>query len=143
MIFKTDQQPGDLNGFLDRGSQMVGELHFDTTFRVDGKFTGKAVSSGDLVVGEGGEIEGEIEVGRLFVSGVVRGKVRASRQVQLAAGGKAFADLTTPSLVIEDGAQLEGRCSMGQGKKAPAAAEAAPVAQLVPPRAAVKERRGA
>jgi cytoskeletal protein CcmA (bactofilin family) len=91
---------------------MEGELRFDTSFRVDGKFTGSIVSEGDLMVGEGGEIEGELAVGRIFVSGTIRGNVRASRRIQIAPSGKVFADLETPSLEIEDGALFEGRCSM-------------------------------
>ena len=65
-------------------------------------------------MGEGGEIDGEIRVGQIFVSGTVRGTVIASRKVQIAPGGKVFADLETPSLVIEDGALFEGRCAMSR-----------------------------
>ena len=110
-MFK-DSARGDLNGFLDAGSHINGELHFEDTFRVDGKLTGKVVSDGDLVVGEQGEVDGEVAVGRIFVSGVVRGSVSASRRVELTAGGKAYADLETPTLVIEEGAIFEGRCKM-------------------------------
>ncbi|HZF08461.1 MAG TPA: polymer-forming cytoskeletal protein [Thermoanaerobaculia bacterium] len=109
---KSDARQSDLNGFLDSGSHMEGELRFETSFRIDGKFTGSIVSDGDLMVGEGGEIEGELSIGRIFVSGTIRGKVRASRRVQIAPSGKVFADLETPSLEIEDGALFEGRCSM-------------------------------
>jgi cytoskeletal protein CcmA (bactofilin family) len=109
---KSEARQSDLNGFLDSGSHMEGELRFDTSFRVDGKFTGSVVSEGDLMVGEGGEIEGELAVGRIFVSGTIRGSIRASRRIQIAPSGKVFADLETPSLEIEDGALFEGRCSM-------------------------------
>jgi cytoskeletal protein CcmA (bactofilin family) len=103
---------GDLNGFLDAGSHIQGELRFDDTFRIDGRLTGKVVSEGDLVVGVGGEIEGEVRVGRVFVSGTVRGRIQASRRLEIAANGRVYADLETPSLVVEDGAFLEGTCSM-------------------------------
>ncbi len=122
MIFKGDNGDsgpgGDLNGFVDRGSQLHGELRFENSFRVDGKVTGNIVSTGDLVVGNGGEIDADVKVGRIFVNGVVRGSVTASQQVQIAAGGKVFADLETPSLVIDGGAHFEGHCSMArpQGK---------------------------
>jgi cytoskeletal protein CcmA (bactofilin family) len=119
MIFKSDSAKGDLNGFLDAGSHIQGELHFDDTFRVDGKVTGRVVSKGDLVVGERGEITGEIEVGRVFVSGKVEGKIRTTRRTELTAGGRILADIETPSLVIEDGGFFKGRCIM-----APAAAHA-------------------
>jgi cytoskeletal protein CcmA (bactofilin family) len=112
MIWKSDAKQSELNGFLDRGSQLSGELRFEASFRVDGKFTGKVVSEGDLIVGEGGEIEGELAVGQIFVSGTVRGNIRATRRAQIAPGGKVFADIDTPALVIEDGALLEGRCAM-------------------------------
>lgn len=126
MIFKSDQSAGELNGFLDSGSRMEGELRFDTTFRVDGKFTGKVISDGSLVVGEDGEIDGDVHVGELFVSGTVRGQIQIGERVQIASGGKVFADLDTPSLVIEDGAFFEGHCSMtrsGGGRESTAVAE--------------------
>lgn len=110
-MFKESTQ-GDLNGFLDTASQIIGELHFEDTFRVDGKLTGKVVSKGDLVVGEEGEIDGEIEVGRVFVSGVVRGSITATRRTELTSTGKVYADIDTPTLVIEEGASFEGNCRM-------------------------------
>ncbi len=64
MIFKSDGKGTDLNGFLDRGSHLQGELAFETTFRIDGRFTGSVRSNGDLIVGEAGEVEGTFEVGQ-------------------------------------------------------------------------------
>ena len=133
MIFKNEGGQGELNGFLDRGSHLNGELQFENSFRVDGKLTGKVVSTGSLVVGDGGEVDAEVEVAQVFVSGVLRGSVTATGRIQIAAGGKVFADLSTPSLVIEDGAVFEGQCSMtgkprvdqrpGKPKLVPKAAE--------------------
>jgi cytoskeletal protein CcmA (bactofilin family) len=129
MIWKSEAKQSALNGFLDSGSTTRGELLFDTSFRVDGKFSGTVTSEGDLVVGQGGEVEGDLRVGALFVIGTVRGTVQAARRVQIAPGGKVYAELETPSLVIEDGALFEGRCSMS---REPAASPAgAPVPKLV------------
>ena len=117
MIFKSDEAGGDLNGFLDSGSHIQGELSFENTFRVDGKITGTVRSKGDLVVGEGGVIDGEIEAGRIYVSGTVKGQVKARERVEIGISGRVEADLTTPALVIEDGAFFQGRCSMDMGKE--------------------------
>ena len=53
MRFKSDGggNQSDLNGFLDSGSHVEGELRFETSFRVDGKFTGEVHTPGDLIVG--------------------------------------------------------------------------------------------
>ena len=107
---------GELNGFLDAGSHIRGELHFDDTFRIDGRLTGKAVSRGNLVVGEDGVVDAEIEVGSIFVSGTVKGTVKAAERIEIAVGGQVFADLETPTLVVEDGAIIEGPCSMSRGR---------------------------
>jgi len=122
MIFKSDGKASDLNGFLDSGSHLEGELRFEASFRVDGKLTGIVRSEGDLIVGEAGEVEGELYVGQVFVSGTVRGVVRAARKIQIAPSGKVFAELDTPTLVIEDGATFEGRCSMSRDGARQAAA---------------------
>ncbi len=112
MMFKGSGSQGDLNGFLDAGSHMKGELHFEDTFRIYGRFTGTVVSDGHLIVGERGDVDGEIKVCRISVSGTVRGALRASERVEIAAAGKVLADVYTPSLTIDEGAFFEGRCSM-------------------------------
>ncbi len=139
MNFRGKTGSGELNGILDKGSHLRGELHFEQTFRVDGKLTGKIISDGDLVVGERGEIEGEIEVGRAFVTGLVRGRIRAARRLEIGAGGRVYADLETPTLVIGDGAIFQGSCAMDRPQAA-TAAEAPSPAPAVPRLAAVKER---
>ena len=112
MFKNSGGSQNDLNGFLDRGSRISGELHFESSFRIDGRFQGKIESSGRLIVGEGGEVEGDVHVRHVAVSGVVRGSLHADEQIHIAAGGRVEADLDTPSLVIEDGAVFEGRCTM-------------------------------
>ena len=101
-----------LNGFVDSGCTIRGELEFATAFRVDGRIEGTVRSKAELVIGEGGVVEGEIEVARCLVGGEVRGAIRASEQVLLHASAKVWAEIHTPSLVMEDGAFLEGAVSM-------------------------------
>ncbi len=101
-----------LNGFVDSGCTIRGELEFQTYFRVDGRIEGTVRSSSELVVGEGGVVEGELEVGRCVIGGEVRGSIRATDLVQLHATARVWADISAPSLVMEDGAFLEGSVSM-------------------------------
>lgn len=122
---RSAARQGELNGFLDRGSDLRGELRFDAHFRVHGRFTGEVHSEGELIVGEGGEVEGDVHVGQVVVSGTVRGSIQASRRVQITGTGKVFADVDTPALVVEDGALFEGRCTMRRDETGTAATTAA------------------
>lgn len=129
-MFKQSDDQRDLNGFLDRGSSQKGELSFEASFRIDGEYSGTIRSAGRLVVGEGGVVDGDVQVRHVLVSGVLRGAVVAGEQLHIAPGGRVNADITTPSLVIEDGAIFEGRCTM-TGSEARAGGGGGDVAKLV------------
>ena len=107
---------GDLNGFLDRGSSFKGELEFEDTMRIDGKFNGKIRSKNELIVGESAHIEGEIHVGRIAISGTVVGRIVAEQRVEIHRNGKVYSDVDTPALIIEEGAIFQGNCVMGDKK---------------------------
>jgi cytoskeletal protein CcmA (bactofilin family) len=109
---------GDLNGFLDRGSSFKGELEFEDTMRIDGRFNGRIRSKNELIVGESAHIEGEIHVGRVAISGTVVGKIIADQRVEIHRNGKVYSDIDTPALVIEEGALFQGNCTMGDKKGA-------------------------
>ena len=105
---------GELNGFLDRGASFKGEMEFEDTMRIDGKFNGKIMSKNELIVGESAHIEGDIFVGRIAISGTVMGKIVATQRVEIHRTGKVYSDIDTPALVIEEGAIFQGNCSMGE-----------------------------
>ena len=81
-------------------------------------------SNGDLYVGEHGEVEGEIRVGRLFVTGKVQAVVQAQR-VEIAPGGQLRGEVSTPILVIDEGAIFEGQARMTEPARVTAAAPSA------------------
>ncbi len=133
MNFRGKSSPGDLSGFLDVGSHFDGELKFEQSFRVDGKVVGKVISDGDLVVGENGEIDGEIHVGRLFVSGLVKGEVHASRRLSIHPHGRVEGTVCSRALVIEEGGVLEGQSSMKSETEERAASETPAAPSAGPP----------
>jgi len=104
---------GALNGFLDRGARMEGTLTFEEVFRIDGSFKGTVHSEQELVVGDAAVVEGEIRVGRLAVSGTIRGVIHATERIEVHAGARVFAELHTPSLVVEEGAIIQGPVETG------------------------------
>ncbi len=101
-----------LNGFIDRGSHFSGELTFEETFRIDGRFEGKIRSGSELILGDSAEVSAEIEVGRLSVNGTLRGSVHAFERIELLARSRVYADLSAPVLKVEEGAFLQGSCTM-------------------------------
>jgi cytoskeletal protein CcmA (bactofilin family) len=107
----------DLTGFFDQGVTLTGELEFKHTLRIDGNFYGKIRSKDHLIVGENGIVEGEIDVGILSVMGTVKGVVIIQERLEIQKGGRVFADVITPSLLVLEGGLLQGNCEMDFKKK--------------------------
>lgn len=107
-----------LNAFLDQGSSFEGKLTFKGAVRVDGRFVGEILSSDTLFVGETGEIEGTVRVGEAVISGRIRGTLIVERRVKLLAAARVEGDLQTATLVVEEGAQFDGRVIMQHADKA-------------------------
>jgi cytoskeletal protein CcmA (bactofilin family) len=103
-----------LNGYIDKGSFIRGDLSFEETFRIDGRFEGKIRSGGELILGDDADVAADMEVGRLSVNGKLKGSVHAAERVELLAGARVLGDISTPVLRIEEGAHFEGSCQMGK-----------------------------
>ena len=110
---KSRGEGATLNGFLDKGSRLKGELSFEETFRIDGKFEGVIPSGSELILGDTAEVDADIQVERISINGVLRGTVRASERVEIHPRARVQAELHTPVLRIEEGAFFQGSCDMG------------------------------
>ncbi|MEM7413370.1 MAG: polymer-forming cytoskeletal protein [Myxococcota bacterium] len=109
--------PGGLTAFIDQGSEFEGKLSFKDTVRIDGRFRGEISSENTLIVGESGEIEATIRSKTVAVSGTVMGDIVAGTKVVLHKTARVDGNIETGSLIIEDGAELNGSVKMGQGGK--------------------------
>lgn len=112
MIKLKGLQSEELNGFLDQGSEFLGELRFRHTFRIDGHVRGKIVSDNLLIVGESGRVEADIDCGTVSIRGTVIGHVRGRERIEVLAGARVQGTLSAPKLLLEDGASFQGDCDM-------------------------------
>ena len=62
---KARGEGATLNGFLDKGSHLKGELVFEETFRIDGRFEGRIPGGSELILGDSAEVDAEIHVDRI------------------------------------------------------------------------------
>ena len=110
---------GDLSGFLGEGTVISGDISFPDILRVDGKVSGKVSSEKELVVGETGDVEAEIDVGILSVNGRVSGTIRVRERMTIHPRGQVRGELILekPGLIIEEGGIFEGTIEMSSERK--------------------------
>jgi cytoskeletal protein CcmA (bactofilin family) len=109
----STSSPGGLTAFIDQGSEFEGKLSFKDTVRIDGRFRGEISSENTLIVGESGEIEATIHSKVVAISGTVIGNVKADTKVVIHKTGRVEGNVETKSLVVEEGATIEGEIKMG------------------------------
>ena len=108
-----DIKEGRLSGFVGHGTTLTGETAFQAMLRVDGHLVGTVSSeSGTLIVGTNGKVDANISVSAAVVNGTVNGDISATEKIQLGRTAVVIGNIQTPRLTIEDGAVLEGGCTM-------------------------------
>jgi cytoskeletal protein CcmA (bactofilin family) len=132
----TSAAAGGLTAFIDQGSEFEGKLSFRDTVRIDGRFRGEIASENTLIVGESGEIEATIRSNTVAISGSVEGDVHAARKVVLHKTARVNGNVSTPCLVVEEGAVINGTFKMvtGDGKPAGALKAIEGGAKIEPPK---------
>lgn len=109
-------QPGPASGearaYLDKGSKISGKLFFEGPVRIDGQVDGEISASDTVIVGESAVITAQIRAASVVIAGKVSGDIIAGKRVEIRPTAKLFGNLTTPVLVVHDGALFEGHCTM-------------------------------
>ena len=99
--------------FLGKGTRLSGKISFEGTARIEGQVEGEIVANDTLLIGESALVNAQISGGTIVIHGKVTGDITASKKLEIRAPGRLYGNVTTPSLVIEEGVVFEGHCSMG------------------------------
>lgn len=113
-----DIDEGRLSGYVGHGTTLAGETSFQAMLRVDGVLTGRITSEeGTLIVGTKGQVDANILVATAVIYGKINGDIIATKQLQLVRTAQVIGNIQAPRLVVEDGALLEGSCTMIKAKE--------------------------
>lgn len=127
-----DIKEGRLSGFVGHGTTLSGETQFHAMLRVDGHLVGTVSSeAGTLIIGNNGQVDANIAVAAAMVNGTVNGDIVASEKLQLGRTARVMGNISSPRLIIEEGAILEGSCSMMRALEKQEA-DAAPKEEVIP-----------
>lgn len=104
--------PADVGAYLGPGTKINGKLHFDGPAVIEGEVEGEIVAQANITVGQQATIKGKITAASILVQGKVMADVQAEKRLEVQPPGSVVGDVMAQSLVIGDGAILEGHISM-------------------------------
>jgi cytoskeletal protein CcmA (bactofilin family) len=102
----------DVGAYLGPGTKINGKLSFDGATTIDGEVEGEIVAKGNVTVGQQATVKGKISAASILIQGNVMANVQADKRIEIQPPGVLLGDVSTQSLIIGDGAILEGHCSM-------------------------------
>lgn len=98
---------------LTKGIEVTGDIVFADRLRVEGQVAGKLLSeSGTLIVEAAGRIKAQVDVDVCIIRGTLEGNVNAKSRIEIHKSSRVNGDLTTPVLLIEEGAVFNGTIGM-------------------------------
>ncbi len=103
--------------YLDRGSKISGKLFFEGPVRIDGQVDGEISANDSVTVGESAVVTAQVKAASVVIAGKISGDIIAAKRIEIRPTAKVFGNLTTPVLVVHDGALFEGHCTMNPEAK--------------------------
>lgn len=103
-------------------SHFKGELEFEKTARINGKFDGKISGKGELQISQNALCKADVDAASLQIDGTVEGNVQANDTIKLNANGMIRGDVNATKMVMSEGASLFGQVAIGPNAKKPGAA---------------------
>ncbi len=94
-------------------------LKSKNSMQVNGKFYGNMEIEASLVVGESGYIKGNVVADFLLVAGQIQGNVTITGQLHLTKTSRVSGDIQTTSIIIDEGATIDGNWSMKNQQSLP------------------------
>ena len=73
---------------------------------------GEISANDSVVIGESAVVTAQVKAAAVVIAGKISGDILASKRVEIRPTAKVFGNLTTPVLVVHDGALFEGHCTM-------------------------------
>jgi len=107
----VSNSPDKLNRIVD-GTHIKGDVKTDSNFRIDGELVGTLDTTGKLVVGTTGKIEGEIRCVNADIEGYIKGDITVEGVLMIKSTAKIYGTITAGQIGIEVGADFKGQCNV-------------------------------
>lgn len=102
---------------IGKGITVKGELFGEEDVKIEGRVEGKIQLTKNLLVGQTGVIEADVEAENINIGGTVTGNLMAQNRVEIVASGKMTGDIKAPRVVVAEGAHFKGNVDMDTSRK--------------------------
>jgi cytoskeletal protein CcmA (bactofilin family) len=96
------------------GMRVVGDVTADGVVKIEGTVIGTVRAGRQVLVGKGGEVEGDVITREAIIGGEVRGSIVAEERVEIQTSSVVHGDMFTKKLFVQEGGEINGVVRMGE-----------------------------
>ncbi len=100
---------------IEKNTKIKGDITSEADFRIDGKLEGNVKTSGKVVIGKDGYINGKVECVNADIEGKFNGELSVAELLSLKASAIIEGTVSVAKLAVEPGATFNAACTMGKG----------------------------
>ncbi|UGU17837.1 polymer-forming cytoskeletal protein [Sinomicrobium kalidii] len=97
---------------IEKNTRITGDIVSDADIRIDGQVEGNVKSSGRIVIGKDGFINGKIECTNADVEGKFTGELLVAEQLSLKSSAIIQGEVVASKLAVDPGAAFNANCTM-------------------------------
>ncbi len=94
------------------GMHISGDVETNGTIKIDGRIEGSVLGARQVMLGRHGTIHGNLHAGEVVIGGLVDGAIVAGERLELQASAVVNGDIDTKSIVVLEGARINGAVRM-------------------------------
>ncbi len=133
------EQGGEVT-IIGQAAKLEGTIVSAGSLRIDGQVKGQINAEGDVMLSAQSNVEADIRADNVSVAGRFKGNIVVKGRAALARGGRVDGNITSKTLIVEEGGIFQGQSIMDQ--QAAPAAQPAPVQQAKAAQAAQATQEG-
>jgi cytoskeletal protein CcmA (bactofilin family) len=109
-------ESSQIKTLISEGCRFEGNLFSPSNTRIDGYVTGNLSGENGLIIGEKGNIVGDVSAIEAVIYGTVRGNIKAHK-LEIKGTGKILGDVVVDHIVMEYGSHFNGNLKMNEPKE--------------------------
>ena len=113
---KKEDEFGTLETIIGVESVFHGTIQSKNSVRIDGKLEVGVSEANGVIIGEKGQVQGDVTARVVIVGGKVTGNITASHNLEILSKAQVYGDVHSALLSIGEGATFEGNCVMSTEK---------------------------
>lgn len=116
---RVEEDQNESRNIIGEGTFVYGNLETTGNIRLEGKMEGNIRSDLKVVLGKTAVITGNIIANEVEVEGKLEGSIEAKERLLLSSDSKVIGDIHSKTLLVKEGASLQGKCFINEELKTP------------------------